>query len=66
MKEKIIEVLSEHPNGLRLRDIAMYLRINRFALINELDELEETGLIVSRPNEDHANGEYYVIWFLTK
>ena len=60
MKEKIIEVLREHPNGLRLR--AMYLRVNRFSLIDELDELRKAGLVCGRSNEDHANGEYYIIW----
>ena len=62
MKEKIIEVLREHPNGLRLREIAMYLRVNRFSLIDELDELRKAGLVCGRSNEDHANGEYYIIW----
>lgn len=66
MKEKIIEVLRECPNGLRLREIAMYLNCNRFALINELDELKKEGLVDGRSNEDHANGEYYIIWFLVK
>jgi hypothetical protein len=40
----------------------MYLRVNRFALINELDELHKAGLVCGRSNEDHANGEYYIIW----
>ena len=62
MKEKIIEVLAHHPNGLRLREIAMYLRVNRFSIINELDKLHKEGLVCGHSNEDHANGEYYVIW----
>ena len=66
MKNEIIKVLREHPNGLRLREIAMYLRVNRFSLINLLDELKKEGLIDGRSNEDHANGEYYVIWYLVK
>ena len=66
MKEKIIEVLRKHPNGLRMRDIAMYLYCNRSALINELDELKKAGLIDNRPNEDHTNCEYYNIWFLVE
>lgn len=66
MKEKIIEVLRERPNGLRLREIAMYLKCNHFALINEVNELKKAGLIDRRSNEDHANGEYYNIWFLVK
>lgn len=62
MKEQILGVLREHPTGLRLREIAMYLRVNRFALIDELDELHKAGLVSGRSNEDHANGEYYIIW----
>ena len=62
MKEQILGVLREHPTGLRLREIAMYLRVNRFALINELDELHKAGLVCGRSNDDHANGEYYVVW----
>ena len=62
MKNLILDVLREHPTGLRLREIAMYLRVNRFSLINELDTLHKEGLVCGRQNEDHANGEYYVIW----
>ena len=62
MKEKIIEVLREHPTGLRLREIAMYLRCNRFSLIKPLDELHKEGLVCGRQNDDYANGEYYIIW----
>ena len=62
MKNQILSVLREHPTGLRLREIAMYLRVNRFSLINELDALHKAGLVCGRSNEDHANGEYYVIW----
>ena len=62
MKEKILEVLREHPNGLRLREIAMYLRVNRLSLISELHELDREGFVCGRSNEDHANGEYYTIW----
>ena len=62
MKNEILSVLREHPTGLRLREIAMYLRVNRFSIINELDELHKAGLVYGRSNDDHANGEYYVIW----
>lgn len=64
MKEQIIEILREHPNGLRLREIAMYLRVNRFKLIDILDELKKENIINGRQNDDHANGEYYIIWYL--
>ena len=66
MKEQIIEILREHPNGLRLREIAMYLRVNRFKLIDILDKLKKEGIINGRQNDDHANGEYYIIWYLVK
>ena len=62
MKTKILNVLRECPSGLRLREIAMYLHVNRFSIINELDELHKAGLVCGRSNEDHANGEYYIIW----
>ena len=63
MQNKILEILRDHPTGLRLREIAMYLRVNRFSIINELDKLHKTGLVCGRSNEDHTNGEYYIIWF---
>ena len=66
MKTEIIEVLRQHPNGLRLREIAMYLRVNRFSLINILDEMKKEGILNGRSNEDHANGDYYIIWYLVK
>ena len=66
MKNEIIEVLREYPNGLRLREIAMYLRCNRFKLIDILDELKKEDIIDGRSNDDHANGEYYIIWYLVK
>jgi predicted transcriptional regulator len=62
MKNQILDVLREHPTGLRLREIAMYLRCSPYALINELDQLHKAGLVCGRSNEDHANGEYYIIW----
>ena len=66
MKTEIIEVLRQHPNGLRLREIAMYLRVNRFSIINIMDEMKKEGIIDGRSNDDHANGEYYIIWYLVK
>jgi hypothetical protein len=66
MKEKILEVLREHPNGLRAREIAMYLHCNHFALLDDICDLREAGLIDGRANDDHANGEYYIVWFLVK
>lgn len=62
MENKILEVLREYPNGLRLREIAMHLRVNRFSIISDLDKLHKAGFVCGRSNEDHANGEYYIIW----
>ena len=47
MKEKIIEVLRECPDGLRLRELAMYLRCNRFALLNDINDLYRMGSMLS-------------------
>ena len=66
MKEQIKELLAHHPDGLRLRVIAMYLRVNRFSIINILDEMKKEGIIGGHSNDDHANGEYYIIWYLVK
>ena len=67
MKEKIIEILQKYPNGLRLREMAAYLDYyNRMALLDKLEELKQAGLINNRSNDDHANGEYYFIWYLVK
>ena len=35
-------------------------------MILELCELKKEGKIDGRSNEDHANGEYYIIWYLVK
>lgn len=66
MKEKIIEILQKYPDGLRLREMAGYLYYNRMALLKELEELKQAGVISNRSNDDHANGEYYIIWYLVK
>lgn len=66
MKEKIIEILQKYPNGLRLREMAGYLYYNRMALLDKLEELKQAGVIDNRSNDDHANGEYYIIWYLVK
>lgn len=62
MKTKILNVLRECPNGMRLREIAAYIHCSPFALLNPIDELLKAGLVCGRPNEDHANSEYYIIW----
>lgn len=66
MKEKIIEVLAYHPNGLRLREIAMYLQVNRFSLINLLDELKKENFITGIGVNNFVQGESYILWKLVK
>lgn len=66
MKEKIIEVLRECPNGLRLREIAMYLRCNRFALLNDINELYKAGIIVDVTVENFVQGEFYAKYYLAE
>ena len=66
MKEKIIEVLAHHPDGLRLREIAMYLRVNRFSLINLLDALKKENFITGIGVNNFVQGESYILWKLAK
>jgi predicted ArsR family transcriptional regulator len=62
METKILETLRQSRNGLRLREIAMYLRVNRFALINDLDKLHKAGLVKGTAVNDFAQGESYILW----
>lgn len=66
MKNEIIAILREHPNGLRLREIAMYLRVNRFYLINLLDELKKAEIITGIGVNNFVQGESYILWKLVK
>ena len=66
MKEQIKEILAHHPNGLRLREIAMYLQVNRFSLINLLDELKKEGVITGVGVNNFVQGESYILWKLVK
>lgn len=63
MKEKIIEALRDCP-GMRLRELACYLRVNRFALLNDLNELYTQGIVVSVTVENFVQGEYYAKYYL--
>lgn len=60
--EKILNLLREHPNGLSLRSIGMYLNIHYINLVYTIRYLEIKGLIKSRIYSDLANGEFYDIW----
>ena len=63
MKAKIIEALRDCP-GMRLRELACYLRVNRFALLNDLDELYKQGIVVSVTVENFVQGEFYAKYYL--
>ena len=66
MKENIIEVLRECPNGLRLRELALYLRCNRFALLNDINDLHKAGIIVDVTVENFVQGEFYAKYYLAE
>ena len=63
MKAKIIEALRDCP-GMRLRELACYLRVNRFALLDDLNELYKQGIVVSVTVENFVQGEYYAKYYL--
>ena len=63
MKEKIIDALRDRP-GMRLRELAYYLGINRFTLLNDLNELHAQGIVVSVTVENFVQGEYYAKYYL--
>ena len=66
MKAQIRELLARHSNGLRLREIAMYLQVNRFSLINLLDEMKKENIITGIGVNNFVQGESYILWKLVK
>ena len=64
MKEKILNVLANHPDGLRLRSIGSALGVWHIKLIADITELEAEGKVVSHAHCDRANMEFYDIWQL--
>ena len=66
MKEQIRELLAHYSNGLRLREIAMYLQVNRFSLINLLDEMKKENIITGIGVNNFVQGESYILWKLVK
>ena len=63
MKEQILKVLREHPNGLRVREIAAHANIGHWALFNPMDELINEGAIYAKPVNNMVQGECYNLWF---
>ena len=66
MKEQIRALLAHHSKGLRLREIAMYLQVNRFSLINLLDEMKKENIITGIGVNNFVQGESYILWKLVK
>ena len=62
MEIHILDALRLFRNGLRLREIAMYLRVSPFVLIDDLDKLHKAGLVKGTAVNDFAQGESYIIW----
>ena len=62
METQILETLRQSRNGLQLREIAMYLQVNPFVLINDLDKLHKAGLVKGTAVNDFAQRESYIIW----
>ena len=66
MKEKILEILNNHPSGLRLREIGSYAGTWHCNLISPIHELEKEGKVKSYTHRDMANMENYNIWKVVK
>ena len=62
----ILEVLKEHPHGLRLRSIGAKLGVWHPSLAKNIAELESKGQIVGVLHRDMANMESYYIWKISK
>lgn len=64
MKEKILNVLRNHP-GLRKREIAAYVSCHHFTFITLLYEMEEDGLVATKYHHDPAQMEFYDEYYIT-
>ena len=66
MKEKIIKILAQYPNGLRIREIEMYLQCDHFSLFNLLNKMKDENLITRIGMNNFVQGESYILWKLVK
>lgn len=62
MEEKILAILAERPNGMRMREIGGQLHVWHINLISTLYKLEDAGLITRSVYCDFANMENYFLW----
>lgn len=63
---RILDILKEHPNGLRLRSIGAKLGVWHPSLVPTMNALEESGKVVAIPHRDMANMEFYYVWKLAE
>ena len=66
MKEQIKGLLARHPDGLRLREIAVYLGVDRLSLIDLLEEMKKENIIIGIGINNFVQGESYILWKLVK
>ena len=63
---RILDLLKEHPNGLRLRSIGAKLGVWHPSLAKDIAELERKGQVIGTLHRDMANMEQYYIWKLAE
>ena len=63
---RILDLLKEHPNGLRLRSIGAKLGVWHPSLVKDIAELERKGQVTGILHRDMANMEQYYIWKISK
>ena len=66
MKNKIINVLANHPNGLRLRDLATECKVHTLYLWNPISQLIAENKITEIAVNSFLTGESYYIFKLIK
>ena len=66
MKDKILTILADYPNGIRLRDLAWQTKTKPLFLWNPLCELIEENKIVELAVNSFETGESFYIFKLVK
>ena len=65
-REKILELLKAHPNGLRFRQLRALLNIKHSSLIQLVDEMESEQLIEAIFHRDIKIHKDYYLWRIKK
>lgn len=63
MEEKILEVLRNHPDGMRLREIGGELNVWHCSLLPMMSNLVKSGKVREQNGHDIANCEYWTKYF---